>query len=169
MPMLVHLAPENTAKAIHRAGIRAAPTTVAGVPRGVFCMPMLPNYFATHQWLRELKRGGQRTIAAIDFRLHADEPALFGHYGRAHAETTVGRAIGALMEMEDSQGFEIVIPRSIRRDEILRIRALRQVIGWRHRPGSHRARPCPCRVCLPKGGIKSSRFRKQLDPDGELY
>jgi hypothetical protein len=168
MPILTHLTSEKDAKAIRRSGIRAA-TAGYGTPRGVFRMPILPDYFATHQWLRELKRRGQRTMVAVDFRLRSDEPAWFGRYGRPHTETTVGRAIRMLMEAGEARGFEVIIPRPVRSDEILRIRTPRQVIGWRYQPDAHGTRPCPCRVYLPKGTIKSSRTRRRLDPIDERY
>jgi hypothetical protein len=168
MPILTHLTSEKDAEAINRSGIKAA-STGHGTPKGVFCMAIIPDYFATHQWLRELKRRGQSTIVAVDFRLRSDERAWFGHYVRPHTETTVGRAIRMLMETEDSRGFEIIIPRPIRSDEILRIRMIEQVIGWRYKPDAHGKKPCPCRVCLPRGTIKSSHLRRRLDPSGELY
>jgi hypothetical protein len=168
MPIFTHLAPEKDAKAIDRTGIKAA-SSGHGTPKGVFCMAIMPNYFATHQWLRELKRRGDRTMVAVDFRLRSAERAWFGHYGRPHSETTVGRAIRMLMETDDSRGFEFIIPRPIRKDEILRIRMIRQVIGWRYKPDAHGKKPCPCRVCLPRGTIKSSQLRRRLDPTGELY
>jgi hypothetical protein len=96
MPILTHLAPEKDAKAIDRTGIKAA-SSGHGTPKGVFCMAIMPNYFATHQWLRELKRRGDRTMVAVDFRLRSAERAWFGHYGRPHSETTVGRAIRMLL------------------------------------------------------------------------
>jgi hypothetical protein len=168
MPILTHLASEKDAKAIERSGIKAA-SSVHGTPEGVFCMANMPDYFTTHQWLRELKRRGQRTMVAVDFRLRSDERAWFGHYGRRHTETIVGRAIRMLMDTEDSRGFEIIIPRPIRSDEVLRKRMIRQVIGWRYKPDAQGKKPCPCRVCVPRGTIKSSRLRRRLDPTGELY
>jgi hypothetical protein len=132
-------------------------------------MPTLPDYFVTHQWLRELKRRGQKTIVAVDFRLGSDEPAWFGHYGGPHAEVTVGRAIGMLMATGDARGFEVIVPRKIRSDEIFRVRTPRQMVGWRYQPDAHRKLLCPCRVCLPKGTIKSRRLRRRLDPTGERF
>lgn len=133
-------------------------------------MAVLPDYFTTHQWLRELKRRGQRTIVAVDFCIPSAEPAWVGHYNGSHTETTLGRAIGMLMEIPDTLGFEIIVPRTIRRDEILRVRKLRQVLGWRYFPDAHGKRPtCACRMCLPKGTIKSRRLRHRLDPTGEDY
>jgi hypothetical protein len=156
MPILSHLTSANDAASIRRTGIKAV-SLGRGTPRGVFCMPRLPDYFASHQWLRELKRRGQRTIVAVDFRLPSDEPVWVGRFHEQH------RGI-------DARGFEVVVPRSIRRDEILRVRTPSQVLGWRYSPDAHGRRPtCACRVCLPKGTIKSRRLRQRLDPTGESY
>ena len=169
MPVLTHLTAEKSAGAIRWAGIKAV-SAGHGTPMGVFCMPLLPDHFASHQWLRELKRRGQRTLVAVDFRLRSDEPVWFGHYCRLHVETTVGGAIEMLMGAGGSLGFEVVVPRKIRIGEILRVRTPRQVIKWRYHPESHRQRPtCACRMCLPRGSIKSRRLRHRLDPTGEDY
>ncbi|WP_280403709.1 hypothetical protein [Nocardia brasiliensis] len=53
MAMFVHLTPEKNVRRIRRAGIK-----VQGA--GVFCVPVLPSYVLSHQWLRELRRHGQR-------------------------------------------------------------------------------------------------------------
>ena len=134
-------------------------------------MPSLPDHFASHQWLRELKRRGQRTVVAVDFRLPSDEPVWVGRYRRPqHREMPLGRAIGMLMREVDARGFEVVVPRPIRPDEILRVRTPSQVLGWRYPPTPTDAEPtCACRVCLPKGTIKSRRLRQRLDPTGEGY
>jgi hypothetical protein len=163
MAVLVHLAPAKSARSIRRSGIKA-------VSGGVYCMPLLPNYYVSHQWLRELKRRGQRTIVAVDFRVSSDEPVWVGHYGPSHQQMSLGRAIARIMAQADPCGFELIIPRSIRRGETLRIRTLRQVIGWRYSPDSHGKAPtCACRMCLSKGTIKSRRLRDRLDPTGEMY
>ncbi len=87
-------------------GIKA-PSAARDTPEGVFCMPSLPDRFATHQWLRELKRRGQRTIVAVDFRLPSDEPVWVGRYQEGHQEMPLGRAIGVLRREVDSRGFEV--------------------------------------------------------------
>ncbi|MBF6221771.1 hypothetical protein IU479_27115 [Nocardia abscessus] len=79
--LMVHLTPEKSARRIRRAGIAAN-----GFHRGVFCMPVMPSYVLSHQWLRELRRGGQRLILAVDFRIPDDEPVLVGHYGATQTE-----------------------------------------------------------------------------------
>ena len=169
MPILTHLTPEKDASSIRRSGIKAI-SSGWGTPKGVFCMPRLPNFLVTHQWLRELKRGGHRTIIGVDFRLSSHEPVWVGHYGQIHEEMSVGRAIGLLMTIPNPFGFEVIVPRPIRPDELIRVRTLRQVLGWRYHPDAHGKRPtCTCRVCLPKGLIKSRRLRQRLDPKGEKY
>jgi hypothetical protein len=103
MPILTHLTPQGIAQSIRRSGIRGI-TASQDRPKGVFRMPILPDYFAMHQWLCELKRRGQRTIVAVDFRLDSDEPAWVENFSRPHTETTVSRAIGILMRFVDTQG-----------------------------------------------------------------
>lgn len=169
MPILTHLTSAKREGSIRRAKIKPV-SPGYGTPRGVFCMPLLLDYFLSHQWLRESKRRGQRTIVAVDFRLPSGETAWIGHYNRPHDETSVGRAIGMLMALEDARGFELIVPRPIRREELLRVRTPRQVLGWRYFPDAHGRRPtCACRVCLPKGSIKSRRLRRRLDPTREYY
>ena len=64
----------------------------------------------------------------------------------------------------------IILPQSIRLDEIIRVRRPSQVLGWRYFPDLHGKRPtCACRMCLPKGAIKSKRLRDQINPLGETY
>src|SRR5262245_20511213 len=85
VPVLPHLAPEKASASILRSGIKALSPGL-GAPKGVFCLPVLPDYAVTHQWLRELKRRGQRTIVAADFRLASGEMVWVGHYNRPHEE-----------------------------------------------------------------------------------
>jgi hypothetical protein len=103
MPILTHFAPEKSVGSIRRSGIKVYPWAFEK-PHGVFCMPILPNFMLTHQWLRELKGRGQRTIVAIDFRLRSEQMICFGHYGRSHAEISLGRVIGIFMRTSDALG-----------------------------------------------------------------
>ncbi len=168
MPILVHITSDVEARAAVRAGLRAA-SGAFDTPRGVYCMPMLPSYFATHQWHRELKRRGRKIMTAVDFRLPDDDPVWFGRYSGPHRETTVGRAIGDLLRERDPRGFELIVPRRILPREILRLRTPHRVVGWRYRPDAHGKPLCPCRVCLPRGAPNSRRTRRRLDPTGERY
>lgn len=160
MAMLVHLTPEKNARHIRRAGI-----TARGRGRGVFCMPVLPSYVLSHQWLRELRRGGQRLMVAVHFRIPDDEPVLVGHYSDAGAEMTAAEAVSVILHAEDARGYQIVVPRSIAPAELHRIRHVRQVTGWRYFPNAHGRPPCACSVCLGRGEFKAADLRRRLRPD----
>ena len=75
MARFTHLAREKDEPAIRRGGIK--PTRVHDI-EGVYAMPVLPNYFASHQWLRELRRLGSTPLVAIDFVVPDDEPVKAG-------------------------------------------------------------------------------------------
>jgi|GEM_PF-511237 len=153
MPLFVHLTPERNARSIERAGLRGS--------RGVFCLPVLPDYGRTHQWLRELKRSGQRTIVAIDFRLPAERRVLVGLYNRPHLETTAGAAAGVILAAQDSAGYEVIVPEPIGPRAIQRVRQLSQVIGWRYSPEAKGRVPCGCPACLGRGEIRSRELRQR--------
>jgi hypothetical protein len=84
MAMLVHLAPESRVAQIRRNGIARLRKAAGTSPRGVFAVPVTRNFYASHQWLRELKRHKQAPIAGIYFRIPDDQPVWVGHYGQAH-------------------------------------------------------------------------------------
>ena len=126
-------------------------------------MPVTENYFVSHQWLRELKRRGQRVIVAVHFRIPDDQPVLIGHYNFAHRDVTAAEALGIIREMENAEGYQVIIPRAIEAGEIHAIRRLPKVVGWRYFPGAHNRPPCGCPVCQPRGEIKSRRIRKKYD------
>ncbi len=156
----MHLTPEKNARRIRRAGI-----TAGGFRRGVFCLPVLPSYVLSHQWLRELRRGGQRLIVAVHFRIPDDETVQVGHYSNSGAEMTAAEAVSVILHAEDPRGYEIVVPRSIAPTELHRIRHVRQVAGWRYHPDSHGRRPCACPACLGRGEFKAADLRRRYSDD----
>ncbi len=162
MAMFVHLAPEKRSKAILRSGLRL-PRAAEGRIRGIYAMPVTRNYFVSHQWLRELKRRGDRTFVAVHFRVPDDQVVHVGHYGRDHATVTAAEAVAVVLRADNSEGYEVVVPRAIRPAEIHALRAVRQVLGWRYFPGSHGKRPCGCTVCQPRGEIKSRKLRQRYE------
>jgi hypothetical protein len=111
MALFVHLTPEKNVRAIVRSGIRKG-------THGVFCLPILPSYMISHQWLRELRRSGQRTFVAVDFRIPDDEPVSVGHYGGPALDMTAAQAVAVVRERDDLQGYEVVVPRAIARSEL---------------------------------------------------
>ena len=166
MPLLVHLAPEGAIRSIQRSGLKASDRFWRAPPaRGVYCMPVLRDYFASHSWLRELRRTSGQELQAVHFRVADEEPIWIGHYGKPKVETTVGEAIGALMRLQDVRGHELVLPRAVKAAEVHAIRKVRQVIGWRFKPDAKGTKPCGCRYCL-RGEAFSRRLRTD-EPDDE--
>lgn len=154
MPMFVHLAVDADIASIRRAGIR-----IGKRGRGVFSMPVLPNFVISHQWLRELRRRGARRIFAVHFRIGDDEPVSMGHYGREHVDVTAAEAVRGIMDAPEPLGFEVIIPRAIAPRDIHAVRPAPQTVGWRYFPGAHGRKPCGCPACLARGEIKSQRIR----------
>jgi hypothetical protein len=156
MAMFVHLTPEKNEKSILRSGITRLRKT-GQRPGGVYAMPVTRNFYVSHQWLRELKRGGQKTICAVYFRIPDDEEVWVGHYNENHHAMSAAEAVAVMMSSENREGYEVIIPRKIAKGEIHRVRHLPQVIGWRYRPGAHKLSTCMCPVCNPPGTINSRK------------
>jgi hypothetical protein len=165
MTLFVHLTAAKNIRSVRRAGIRAQSRNHDGLP-GLFCLPVLPSYQLTHQWARELKRGGQRTLTAVDFRVPDDEPVFVGHYGRAHAELSSAAAAALIAECEDARGYEVFVPRAITAKEIHRVRSVNRVTGWRYKPDAHGMFPCPCPLCLQPGQFGVAKIRQAAESRG---
>src|SRR5690349_21561568 len=162
MPTLVHITDEKNSARIKRSGI------ALGKPRrAIFFMPVVQDHFISHQWLRELRRSGARTLVGVYFRLSPDEVVWAGRYNEPHRQVPLGLAIRELNSLADPLGFEIFIDRKIAASAITRIRHLPQKIGWRYQPHAHGTRPCGCPVCLPRGSIKSRSIRERYDPESK--
>jgi len=162
MSLLVHLTATTNVPRILRAGIRVTRAT-AQRSRGVYAMPVTRNFFVSHQWLRELKSSGVRSISAVYFRVPDTEPVLFGHYARPHFACVASEAAGAIASAPHPEGFELLVPRRIEASEIHRVRSVPQVLGWRYFPGAHGSKPCGCPGCLPKGTIKGKAIRARYE------
>jgi hypothetical protein len=169
MPRLIHLAPETASKRIRRNGIapRRIKHKVEGFDRLVWVFPQLPSYTLSHQWLRELKRSGARTLVAVDLDIAGDELVLVGHFGRLPQRMTADEAVALIRGQADPRGYEMLIPRRVEPAEIVRLRTLAQGIGWRYWPEAKAAdrRPCDCPACVPRGEIMGQRYRARI---GEL-
>ena len=165
MAQFVHLAPDKYRDSIRRNGIkpRRLHSWIADdVAQGVFAMPVTDNFYVSHQWLRELKRRGQRTILGFYLRIPDGQPVLIGHYSQHHRHVTAAEAVGEVFDAEQTEGFEVVIPRKVAPHEIFRINALPQVVGWRYYPQAKGRKPCGCPFCT-KGDIKSKKIRKAYE------
>lgn len=126
-------------------------------------MPVTKDFYVSHQWLRELKRSGQRTIFGVYFRIPDEQPVMVGHYNQAHLLLTASEAVGLIFNLPNAEGYEIIIPRRIEADEIHSIKSLPQVLGWRYYPQAKGRKPCGCPVCQPRGEIKSRRIREAYE------
>jgi hypothetical protein len=162
MPMLVHVADARDASRIERAGLVPARWR-APERRGVYAMPVLPSYFVSHQWVRELKRRGMRTVVAVYFRVPDREPVVVGHYNAQHTAMSAARAARVIAKAADPRGYEVLLPRRIAAGEIHAIRPVSQLVGWRYYPGSHGRAVCGCPACLSKGQIRSRRLREAYE------
>ncbi|MBL8869790.1 MAG: hypothetical protein JNK90_08340 [Planctomycetaceae bacterium] len=161
MALFVHLAPEKEVNSILRGGIKPRRLKIPlkeGYDRIVFAMPVTDDFYVSHQWLRELKRRGQRTIVGVYFRIPDEQPVMVGHYNQNHQVLSATEAVGVVFNAEQSEGFEVIIPRKIEPSEIQKIHSVPQVIGWRYYPGAKGQKPCGCSYCT-KGDINSKRIR----------
>lgn len=158
MPTLVHLADERESASIKRNGIK-----IGKYRQGIFCMPVLQNFYVSHQWLRELKRRGVKTFVGVYFKVDSKTKVFAGKYTTEHKHIELGQAIKEIKALEDPLGYEIIIDRKIEAKEIEKIKQLPQNIGWRYQPGANGKRPCSCDYCI-KSTIKANRIREKYDP-----
>ena len=161
MAMFVHLTPESRVKNIRRNGIGRLRKLQNG-ERGIFAMPVTRNFYVSHQWLRELKRGRSGPIVGVYFRIDDGEPVSIGHYNQAHQSMTAAEAVAAIMSSESPEGFEVIVPRRIEASEIHRVRELPQVVGWRYYPQAHGRKPCGCPFCQ-RGQYGARKLREEYE------
>ena len=157
MPTLVHLADERNSKKILKSGIKIPKNSY-----GIYFMPVLQDFYITHQWLRELKRGGAKSIIGVYFKLDSPELVYAGKFSEEHKHISLGEAIKEIMSLKDPLGYELIIDRKIEAIEITKIKQLPQTVGWRYLPGSNGTTPCTCEYCM-RGRIKGNRMKKSVE------
>jgi len=155
MALFVHIAPEKSLRSIQRSGLKAGKHS-----RGVFALPATPDFYASHQWVRELRRFTPGSLRAVYFRLPGDAPVIFGHYGGPHTDGTADDAVGGLMKAEDKLGWEAIVLTPVPARAITSIRPLRQVTGWRFYPGAKGRAPCGCPGCMSRGEPFSRKIKE---------
>ena len=159
MPTFVHITSEEIAKKARRGGLRPAKSK-GRLQSGVFAMPVTPSFQITHQWVREMKQWRRGMVVGVYFRIPDSELVLVGRYNEQHQQMTAAAAAALVMSQSAMTGVEVIIPRRIIPKEILRIRSLPQLIGWRHYPDAHGKRPWACECCQ-KGMFGSRKIREK--------
>lgn len=158
MPVFVHLTPEQSIANIVRNGIKPSEVHAAEVGDGVFCMPVIHDFYASHQWLREVRRFNKKSMTAVYFKLSDDETVFFGDYYQKHRQGSAGQAVKAFLNREDRMGFQVIVPRKILKNEILRTKKLSQTIGWRFYPKAKGTKRCLCPGCLRGGEMNDNKL-----------
>ncbi len=162
MPTFVHLTAASNLARIRRAGIRRVRPAGRGFPGGLFAVPLTTNYYASHQWARELKRRNVGPVAAVYFRVPDDERVWVGRYNEPHRWMTASESVAAFRGAGDALGWEVIIPRRIGAREVTRVGAVSQVVGWRYSPESKGKPPfCACDYCT-RGEYGARRLRERF-------
>ena len=153
MASFVHLADEKDGKLIEKNGIKSI--KMNGRRRGVYCTPVLKDFSITHQWSRELKRRGMKSLICVQFRVSDDERVTVGKYNGDKILMTAAEAVKAVSDHVDPMGLEVIFNRKILSKEIMRIYPAPRIAGWRFRPDAKGKKPfCFCQYCN-RGGIRA--------------
>jgi hypothetical protein len=154
MASFIHLADQKNEKSIFKNGIKVSRRGI----RGVYAFPVVRDYATTHQWSRELKKTGVKTLICVQFRVPDDDMVLIGRYNDEKAKMTAAEALSAVIKHVDPKGLEIIVPRKILAQEITRIYLAPRITGWRYYPEAKGKKPfCPCKYCN-RGEIKAQRL-----------
>src|SRR5262245_53167623 len=98
MPTFVHVTSEDIARKARQGGIRAA-RTIGQPPRGIFAMPVTPNFHISHQWVREMKRWRRGLVVGVYFRIPDSELVWLGRYNEEHQQMTAAQAAARVMSL----------------------------------------------------------------------
>ena len=159
MVSFVHIADRNDEVSIVKNGIRSMKRKT-GV-RGVYAVPVVPNYATTHQWARELKRRGVNTLLCVRFGIPDDEFVFIGKYNGEKLQMTASEAAASVLTHTDPMGLEVVVPRKIMAKEITRTYLAPRITGWRYYPEAKGKKPfCHCKFCN-RGEIRAQRLIRE--------
>jgi hypothetical protein len=163
MAVFIHLFDARNKDSICRNGIKPSRGRENSLS-GVFATPQLENHEITHQWMRELKRYDSRVTLAARFRISDSEQVFIGRYNEKHLDVSASKAHAIMKNHTNGLGLEVIIPRTIRPLEIIKIYKPLKVIGWRYHPSAHGTKPCGCEYCQ-LGQPYSSRIRKLYEEE----
>ncbi len=128
----------------------------------MYAVPVVPNYATTHQWARELKSRGARTLICVQFGIPNDELVLVGKYQSKKLEMTASEAAAAVIRHSDPMGLEVIVRRTIMPKEITRVYLAPRVTGWRYFPEAKGKQPCRCKICN-RGEIRAQRLIRDAE------
>ena len=157
----MHLTPAGNARRVVRTGLAARSPGWFG-DRGVYCMPVLPSFTLTYQWVRELRRWKQSTLVGVQVRIPDDEPVTVGRYGQEPTRVSAAEAAAPIRALADPRGYEVFVPRPVAAAEVRRVRRVPQGIGWRYKPNAHGLRPCTCPACVQPGTPGAAQLRRRF-------
>jgi hypothetical protein len=163
MAQFIHLFDESDVSRIKRGGIRVAKSKWRKL-NGVFLFPLTENFVVSHQWMRELRRRRGQSLLAARIRVDDAEPVLLGKYNAEHIRVRAVQAIRIAREHEDPMGLEVILPRSVKPQEIESFYRPPKIVGWRYYPAARGRRPCGCPYCQ-KGEPFGKRIREAYEQD----
>lgn len=132
MPQFIHLTDTKLTPRIRKNGILTRRIwSREGKAKALHAMPVLPNHYVSHQWLRELRRRGTRSMSAVQFHAPDDCMVQVGRYNGDHLECTAAEAVRVFLQHENGMGLQVIFAQSIPAADITRIYTPRQIVGWR--------------------------------------
>lgn len=135
--------------------------------RCVYATPVLSDFQVSHQWLRELKNRGIRTIGALQLTIPDEEEVLVGRYSEEPLTVTAAQAVKIFREHKTGLGLQVLILRRIEPKEITRSYVPTQIVGWRYFPEAHGKPPfCGCDYCQ-RGRIKNRKIREKYEAQNQ--
>src|SRR4051812_39993272 len=155
MVSFLHIADQKQEESILKNGIRPARHREG---RGVYAVPVVPDYATTHQWARELKRSGARTLICVQFKIPNAKSVWVGKYNGEKLEMTASEAAAAFLKHTDAIGLEVIVPGRILPKEIAGTYLAPRITGWRYYPEAKGKKPfCHCKFCN-RGEIRAQRL-----------
>lgn len=156
MASFIHLADAKKKRLIEKNGIKAG-------KRGVFGVPITKDFAVTHQWSRELRRTGVKSLICVQFRVPDGELVSVGMYNGEKIPMTAAESVATVTDHTAPMGLEVIFTRKILPKEIVRIYPAPRIVGWRYYPTAKGKKPfCHCRFCN-RGEIRAQRLIREDD------
>ena len=113
---------------------------IARWDKGVFAMPLSPNYLLSHQWIAEMERCYHHVpISAIYLDIPDDTKVYYGHYAGHKTISTAAEVCGYFFDMIRADeissllGLEVIIPCDYL-EGITKVNHHIKRVGWRIYP-----------------------------------